>query len=184
MKNLSLSIIVVFVFAATTLGKYQECDEQMPDKHQLAEFGLTLFYAGDKEPNQFLTETPCVAGISWKCSEETEEYFVGELHYPTENTADYDNRAPQYYMVSNIKIRKQKGLPIDLSNNQHALVLRDPSPETPLSTRGDDTIYELVGFVDVEAIGEGAGQVVQKSDYGFLFRNNAELRYTPGTDDQ
>ena len=59
-------------------------------------------------------------------------------------------RSPQYYMVTDIAIRKQEGLPIDLKKFRGALVLRDPKPDTPLAVRGDGTAYELVGFQDMQ----------------------------------
>lgn len=185
MKFLSVSILVVLAFSTVTCGNPQECETEKPVEHQLDEFGLTLYFAGDQEPKEFLAATPCVAGVWWKCREETEEYFIGELHYPTENTADYDAGASQYCMVMEIKIRKQDEMPIDLAEYRSSLVLRDPAPDTPLSVRGDGTIYELVGFEEPKAEGEQAAtELKETGDPGFLFQRNAELKYTPPTKDQ
>jgi hypothetical protein len=112
--------------------------------------------------------------VHWRCTKEDDTHWYGDLHYPTENTADYKrgdvDGAPQYYMVTNLAVKKQKNLPIDLKKFDGALVLRDPAPEKPLAARGDATSYELVGYED---------KTRDDRAFSFLFANNKELRFTP-----
>jgi hypothetical protein len=136
------------------------------------DFGLIFCYSAKQEPKDFLTSTPCVTGVSWRMTAQDEKHWIGELHYPTENTANYEkdakDRSDQYYMVTNVAIRKQQGLPIDLTKFEGALVLRDPKPDVPLAMRGDGTSYELVGYED---------KTRDDAAFNFLFATHPELRY-------
>lgn len=181
MKTIILPVLIGFCLVAVDSAVGQsETDTQDANtiaEHELEEFGVTLLYAGDKKPKQFLTETPCVVGTSWQFTSETDEYYVGTLSYPTENTVDYrDRNSQQYFVVNRLRIRKQEGLPIDLSTNQVAIVLRDPSPGKPLSSQGDDTLYELVGFATDPAD--------TAAKYTLLFKHTPELRFRQADDDE
>lgn len=150
-------------------------NNERPTVRNSEKYGLNFFYSGDKDVKAFLNATPCVSGVSWKFHREDEEHYIGELHYPTENTGAYDTDDPQkmsplYYMVWELKIRKQDGLPINLKEFQGALVLRDPKPDVPLATRDDQTSYELVGYQDLRR---------QDRAYNFLFKLHADLKYQP-----
>ena len=65
--------------------------EAAPKKSVLHEsdYGLTFWYPEMKEVRDFLTSTPCVSGVWWKFHREDEKHWIGELHYPTENTGNY-----------------------------------------------------------------------------------------------
>jgi hypothetical protein len=149
-------------------------EPEQPKLYKSEKYGLIFWYSGDASVKDFVKSTPCVTGVWWKFHREDEKHWIGELHYPTENTGNYaddaKNRSPQYYMVFDLAIRKQKNLPIDLKTFRGALVLRDPKPDVPLSTRGDGTSYELVGYEDKENKG---------GDAGFLFARHSDLRYVP-----
>jgi hypothetical protein len=143
------------------------------DAQSNAAYGLIFCYAEMRTPEEFLKTTPCVTGGSWRCTKEDDKFWYGELHYPTENTGDYNrgnDSAPQYYMVMNVAVKKQEGLPIDVKKFEGALVLRDSKPETPLAMRGDGTSYELVGYEDKSR---------DDAAYNFLFANHKELKYSP-----
>ena len=174
--SILLFVAVVCSLSAWVLAAERSgMNNEKPSIHESDKFGLNFFYAGDKSVKEFLNATPAVSGIWWKFHKEDDEHWYGELHYPTENTGNYDDpdptrRSDQYYMVFNLAIRKQEGLPIDLKTFRGALVLRDPKPDVPLSTQGDGTSYELVGFQKEK--GEGG-------KYGFLFSQNKDLQYVP-----
>ena len=175
-KLLSPWLVVVPVWvSAQAAAEERGMSNERPAIHKSEKFGLNFYYAGDQSVKEFLNTTPCVSGVSWRFHKEDDEHYIGELHYPTENTGNYDAenpraRSPMYYMVTGLKIRKQKDLPLDLKTYRGTLVLRDPSPQTPLAVRGDDTAYELVGF-----------QKNEKPDgkSGFLFSQHEDLKYIP-----
>ncbi len=176
------SIWLIAACVTTSLSWSAVAEERIsdlagPKKSALHEsdYGLTFCYAEMKDVKHFLTSTPCVSGVWWKFRAEDDKHFIGELHYPTENTADYHAdarrlRSPKYFMVTDIAIRKQEGLPIDLKTFRGALVLRDPKPDTPLAVRGDGTSYELVGYEDKRS---------NRGDFRFLFSINKDLKFTP-----
>ena len=170
-----LSLVLLVLAPQFASGAEKGMNNEKPTIHKSEKYGLNFFYVGDKSVKEFLATTPCVSGVWWKFHREDEDHYIGELHYPTENTANYqgegEKRSPQYYMVFGIKVRKQEGLPIDLKTFRGALVLRDPNPTTPLSIEGDESSYELVGYQDMQRKKEGK--------YGFLFSQNEELKYVP-----
>lgn len=161
-------IFVSFFVVPIGWGVAQE-DEDTIGEHQVEEFGLTLRYRGDAKPSFFLRTTPLVAG-DWSFTGETETHYLGSLSYPTENTAEYGpGTAGVPFVVSNLKIRKSDDMPIDLTERYPGLVLRDPDPDTPLSMRGDDTVYELVGYA--------MDPLDTSVKYSMLFQRNSKLRY-------
>jgi hypothetical protein len=148
-------------------------DAPQADAKANTAYGLIFCYAEMKTPEEFLKTTPCLTGVSWRCTKEDDKFWYGDLHYPTENTGDYNrgnDSTPQYYMVTNLAIQKQDGLPIDVKKFEGALILRDSKPETPLAMRGDGTSYELVGYEDKSR---------DDRAYNFLFANQKDLKYTP-----
>ena len=150
-------------------------NNEKPTVRKSEKYGLNFYYAGDQNVQEFLNGTPSVSGVWWKFHKEDADHWYGELHYPTENTGNYDTddpkeMSPMYYMVFDLAIRKQKDLPIDLKTFRGALVLRDPKPDVPLATRGDGTAYELIGYQDVER---------KDRPYNFLFSRNKDLKYVP-----
>ena len=173
-KMLCLASVTVFV-GQTVFAVDGGMQDEKPTVRSSEKFGLNFYYAGEQGVQEFLSATPSVAGVWWKFHKEDETHWYGELHYPTENTGDYEaadprQRAPQYYMVFNLAIRKQKGLPIDLKTYRGSLVLCDPQPDVPLSTQGDGTSYELIGYQP---------EKTEKHKHGFLFKRHAELKYRP-----
>jgi hypothetical protein len=166
--------VAVLLLAAVAIAAEPRKDAT-PAKDARADYGLIFCYDDMMEPKEFLQSTPCVTGVSWRCTKEDDKFWYGDLHYPTENTANYalgaKDRSDQYYMVTNVAIKKQEGLPIDPAKFEGALVLRDPAPETPLAMRGDGTSYELVGY-EGKALAEEA-----ERPFNFLFANNKELKF-------
>lgn len=168
------------VFAAAVLAVGLQSSAGLADEKPAAfkrdaKLGLVMCYAGTQTVRAFLKSTPCVSGTWWHCHREGKECWIGTLHYPTENTADYKpakgkRGAPRYYVAIELKIRKRAGLPIDVGTFRGALVLKDPKPGTPLAVNGDDTIYELVGYQDMQN---------KKASPTHLFVMHPELRYVP-----
>lgn len=172
----ALFVLIVLVLGVDLAWAVPQDSEETIREHEVAELGLTLIYAGEKEPVEFLKATPLVAG-DWDFSEETKTHFIGSLSYPTENTVDYRRGiAGVPFVVDNVKIRKREDMPVDLTQRQLGVVLRDPDPETALSRRGDGTVYELVGHA--------TDPNDTSAKYGFLFQRNLKLRYEAPEDDE
>lgn len=171
-----LRLPIGFVLSMFVTTSAQPCaGEKPPAVKRDAGLGLLFCYAGSQPIDAFLKSTPCVSGVWWRCHKETKTYWVGELHYPTENTGNYKPAkgtppSPRYYMVTNLRIRKRAGLPIDLRTFRGALVLKDPAPDKPLSVLGDGTVYELVGYQD---------RAHKRGRYQHLFARHPEFRYQP-----
>ncbi len=125
--------------------------------------GFTLAYEGKDSFAEYATNHPLIAG-TWVAKSETEKYWIGDLHYPTDNTGV----TKDFYVLLDIRVAKTKKLNIAKAESDEqkwrTLVLLKPGIEHAPQQQ-EATIYEAV------AMG------LKDDKNSFLFKN--KFRFAP-----
>ncbi len=110
---------------------------------------LTYIYKGEMTPAQYIQSHPAIIG-TWRYHSETKTHWIGDLHYPTDNT---DRPTPNsFYMVSKLKVKKVSvpNLVIDMKNMPRRILLEKSNPKAFLDDRDGKVLdFTLIGFEKV-----------------------------------
>ncbi len=116
---------------------------------------LTFVYQANQTPADFIRTHPCVVG-TWSYQKETERYWIGDVHYISDNTAADSIR----YVAFRLKVQKSPLVKVNMKKWNGRILLQKANPQAGLDERAPMFLdFKVVGYSDNQQGGKRDGVI-------------------------